>query len=126
MTCKKSGHPRKISPRVECMLKRNILKMRSAGVAVTVKKLVEYTIQTATERTYSRCLNNMGFRFLRARKKGLLNESNKKSRLQFARKMEWYERSNPSFWANKVAFYFDGVSFVFKSNPMSAAITPKA
>ena len=129
MKCRKRGRPRKISSRVERMLKRNLLKMRNAGVAVTVKKRVEYSglnFQTATERTYSRCLNDMGFWFLQARKKGLLNESNKKSRLRFARKMERYERSNPSFWANEVAFYLDGVSFVFKSNPMSAAMAPKA
>ena len=68
----------------------------------------------------------MEFSSLLAQKKGLLDESNKKSRLQFARKMKQYKRSNPSLWSNEVAFYLDGVSFVFKSNPMSAAMTPKA
>ena len=129
LTCRKRGHPRKISSRVERMLKRNILKMRSRGIAITVKKLVEYSglnFQTASERTYLRCLNNMGFWFLQARKKGLLNERNKKSSLQFARRMERYERSHPGYWANEVAFYLDGVSFVYKSNPMSAAMAPKA
>ena len=43
LTCRKRGHPRKISSRVEHMLKRNLLKMRSRGIAITVKKLVEYS-----------------------------------------------------------------------------------
>ena len=77
------------------MLKRNLLKMRSTGVAVTVKELVEYSglnFQAASERTYLRCLTNMGFWFLQTWKKGLLNKRNKKSHVQFARRMERYER----------------------------------
>ena len=68
----------------------------------------------------------MGFFFLQARKKGLLTENNKKLRLQFARKMECYEKENAHFWANKIAFYLDGVSFIHKCNPKSAAMAPKA
>ena len=68
----------------------------------------------------------MGFWFLQAQKKGLLKECNKKLRLQYARKMIRYGNTNPNFWANEVAFYLDGVSFVYKTNPMSAAMAPKA
>ena len=84
ITSKKTGWPRKISPCVARMLQRNLLKMRNEGFAVTVKKLVEYSglsLQTASVRTYSRYLNDMGFFFLQARKKGLLRENNKKLRL---------------------------------------------
>ena len=128
ITSNKTGQPRKISPRVGRMLQRNLLKMRNEGLAVTVKKLVEYSglsLQTASVRTYSRYLNDVGFFFLQARKKGLLTEK-KKLRLQFARKMERYEKENAHFWANKIAFYLDGVSFIHKCNPKSAAMAPKA
>lgn len=129
ITSQKIGRPRKISLRVERTLKRDLLKMRNEGLAVSVKKLIEYSgldFQTASVRTFSRCLNDMGFWFLQARKKGLLKERNKKLRLQYARKMIRYGKTNPNFWANEVAFYLDGVSFVYKTNPMSAAMAPKA
>ena len=126
---RKSGRPRKISIRMKCLLKRNLLKLRKEGVTVTVKRLVAYrglSLQAANIRSYSRCLNEMGFWFLQSRKKGLLKESDKKERLQYARKMERFERDHPRFWNDEVAFYLDGVSFVYKNNPMSAAMTPKA
>ena len=77
-------------------------------------------------RTYSRCLNEMGFSFLQAREKGLLKESDKKERLQYARKMARYEQDFPGFRTDEVASYLDGVSFVYNTNPMSTAMAPKA
>ena len=123
---RKRGRPRKISLRMKWLLKRNLLKMRRQGVAGTVKRLVTYSglsLQTASIRTNSRFLNEMGFWFLQARKKDLLKESD---RLQYARKMARYERDFPGFWTDEVAFYLDGVSFVYKTNPMSTAMAPKA
>ena len=64
--------------------------------------------------------------FLQARKKGLLKESDKKDRLQYARKMACYQRDFPGFWTDQVASYLDGVSFVYKTNPMSTAMARKA
>ena len=75
------------------LLKRNLLKMRRRGLAVTVKRLVTYSglsLQTESIRSYFRCLNEMGVSFLQARKKGLLKESDKKDWLQYARKMGRY------------------------------------
>ena len=126
---RKSGRPRKISHRMKRLLKRNLLKLRRQGLTVTVRRLVSYSglsLENASIRLYSRCLNEMGFCFLQSRKKGLLKESDKKERLHYARKMERWERDNPRFWTREVAFYLDGVSFVYKTNPMSAAMTPKA
>ena len=40
--------------------------------------------------------------------------------------MQRWERDNPRFRTKEVAFYLDGVSFVYKTNPMRAAMTPKA
>ena len=33
---------------------------------------------------------------------------------------------NPNFWENEVAFYLDGVSFVYKHNPLNSTISPKS
>ena len=99
--------------------KRNLLQLRKQKFNVTVKQLVEYNglnLRSASRRTYSRCLNNMGFRFLQARKKGLLNDKHIKSRVRYARKMLLHERTNPGFWTNEVGFYLDGVSFVYNHN----------
>ena len=53
-------------------------------------------------------------------------EKDKKSRLAYARKMKQIQVSNPGYWCNDVAFYLDGVSFIHKTNPMSAALSPKS
>ena len=37
-----------------------------------------------------------------------------------------HERTNPGFWTNEVGFYLDGVSFVYKHNPLAGAVSPKA
>ena len=61
---KKRGQPRKISLCMKRLLKRNLLKMRRQGLAVTAKRLVTYSglsLQTASVRSYFRCLNEMGF-----------------------------------------------------------------
>ena len=46
--------------------------------------------------------------------------------LQYAQKMQQYKKSNPNFWANEVAFYLYRVSFVYKTNPVTTAMAPKA
>ena len=100
-------------------LQWNLLQLRKQKFNLTVKQLVEYSglnLRSASRRTYSRCLNNMGFRFLQARKKGLLNDKHIKSRVRYARKMLLHERTNPGFWTNEVGFYLDGVSFVYNHN----------
>jgi len=35
-------------------------------------------------------------------------------------------KESPEFWTKDVAFYLDGVSFVYKTNPLSKATEPKA
>ena len=124
---KKTGRPRKVSPRMKRLLQRNPLKLRDEGVYVTVENLVQYcgfSLQTTSLRTYVRCLNEMGFRLLQTRRKGL-RETDQKVRLQYARKMDRKEKNNAGFW-REVCFYLDGVSFVYKTNPMNTAMAPKS
>ena len=95
----------------------------------TLKQLVNesgLSFQLASERTFSRCLNENGFFFLQARKKGVLHEKDKKQRLKYAKEMRRVLSSNPNFWKDDIAFYLDGVSFVYKRNPANNATAPKA
>jgi hypothetical protein len=61
-----------------------------------------------------------------ARKKGLLNDKDKRLRLSYAREMTRVLRDHPDYYTNHVAFYLDAVSFVHKNDPRKAAIQPKS
>ena len=82
------------------------------------------TSQLARERTFSCCLNANGYYFLQARKKGLLNEKDKR-RLKYLLQMKCHLLSNPNFWTEDIGFYLNGVSFVYKRNPMKSATSAK-
>ena len=63
-----------------------------------------------------------GYRYLQSRKKGMLTSKDAYKRLKFARQMK---RLSPYFWKRYVRFYFDGKSFVDKTNPYDQARTVK-
>ena len=91
--------------------------MRTTNVTFTVKQLVKesgFTFQLASERTFSSCLNENGYYFLQARKKGMLNEEDKTQRFKYAKQMKRQLSNNPNFWKEDVTFYLDGVSFISK------------
>ena len=52
-----------------------------------------------------------------------MSEADKVKRVEFAQKMQ--ENYPPTVWTETVAFYLDGVSFVYKTNPMDEARAPK-
>ena len=67
---------------------------------VTVRSLVEesgLSFEVATRRTYSRYLNELGYFYFSARRKGILSDNDKKVRLQFARNMKHKMNRNPDF-----------------------------
>lgn len=39
--------------------------------------------------------------------------------------MKCHLSSNPNFWTEDISYYLDGVSFVYKRNPMKSATSPK-
>ena len=57
------------------------------------------------------------------KKEGLLTAKDKKKRLQFAR--EVMRLLPETFWGDGIQFYFDGVSFVYKTNPFNDASATK-
>ena len=79
---------KKIDARSSRILSRSLKKWRNYSVNFDVKSLMKesgLSFQLASRRTFSRHLNLMGYRFLQARKKGLLSDNDKKRRLCFAR-----------------------------------------
>jgi hypothetical protein len=68
----------------------------------------------ASWHTFSRRLNEKGYGFYQVRKKGLVTERDKILRMNIKDKLKRYMNQNKSFWKDEVAFYLDGVSFVFK------------
>ena len=78
------------------------------------------------QRTVSRYLNKNGFYMRQARKKGRLNDKDKRVRLCYARQMKRVSRDYPDYYTNHVAFCLDAVSFVHKNDHRKAAVQPKS
>ena len=126
---KRAGRPNLLTSRDLRRLSRSIEILRKEDVNFTIKKLVSssgLTYQQASYRTYVRAMNKMGYRYLQTRRKGLLSEQDKKQRMCFAKEKLSLLKKEPDFWTKKIAFYLDGVSFIYKRNPMAAALSPKA
>ena len=67
----------------------------------------------------------MGFNFLNARKKGILSHRDCEKRYKFAQKCRKILKIKPNLFHSNISFYLDGVSFVFKRQPMHEASLPK-
>lgn len=111
---------------------RTLKRLRNVNVNFSVQKnsagkWIEFVHGNASERTFSRYLNEHEYFFLQAHKKGFVTEKDRKASVQYARKMKKERLNNPGFWTDDVAFYLDGISFIHKTNPMHAAcMWPKA
>lgn len=126
---RKVGRPRRLEKRTERLLLRKLKRLRKQNINLCVKDLMKescFLPNTVSPRTISRYLNQWGYKHLQARKKGLLNENDKKVRRLYARKINNLLKTSPDFHTNHVAFYLDGVSFVHKYNPFNVAGQPKS
>lgn len=115
------GRPQLLSSRDKRMLRRAIAKLRQEDPNFTAMNIVEKSgvgLSVASYRTFVRQINRMGYAFRQSRKKGLLSTRDHKIRLAYARTMK---KKTTDYWGKDVSFYLDGVSFVFKSNPLSDA-----
>ena len=52
-----------------------------------------------------------------------MTRPNKDQRVEFAQKIQ--AQYSPSVWTDSITFYLDGVSFVYKTNPLDQARAPK-
>ena len=80
--------------------------------------------EDVAERTVNRLLQHQGSHYLQTRKKGLLTKDDMPRRVTFCNVMK--KIYNGDVWTRQVAFYLDGVSFAFKTNPLKVARAPKA
>ena len=75
-------------------------------------------------RTVNRLIQRQGYNYLQTRKKGLLTKEDMCKRVTFCNVMR--SIYDDDVWTKQVAFYLDGVSFAFKTNPLQVARAPKA
>ena len=111
------------------MLLRTLHMMRKNRREITVMSLVKEAGLDPTlvhRRTFTKYLNALGFKFLQARKKGLLSDEDKKKRFRYACDMKKTLRKCPDFYVDHISFYLDGVSFIHKFNPMKDARQTKS
>ena len=124
---RRMGRPRKLSVRQQRLLVRNLRKVREQNPTFSLKDLMQASgLNRADvfERTVNRFLQSQGFHYLQTRKKGLLKKQDLTKRVRFCRAMK---RAYPvDVWTRQVAFYLDGVSFAFKTNPQAEAKCPRA
>ena len=83
-------------------------------------------LKIASYTTYRRILHRQKYGYRQARKKGVLSGADKRKRLSFARKCKGIILKDQSFFKESILLYLDGVSFVFKTNPLGEAMRPKA
>ena len=76
------------------------------------------SLQMAHRRMFSHFLNERGYGYFVARRKGIVSGKDRKLRLKSARKMKCELARNSEFFKDEVMFYLDGVSFVHKQNPL--------
>jgi hypothetical protein len=127
--CGKPGPKPKLNTRDKRMLLRTLHMMRKNQREITVISLVKEAGLDPTlvhRRTFTKYLNALGFKFLQARKKGLLSDEDKKKRFRYACDMKKTLRKCPDFYVNHISFYLDGVSFIHKFNPMKDARLTKS
>ena len=122
----KVGRPKKLSLRQERLLVRTVRLLRTEEGTFSSKRLMQrcsLSEGNVSNRTIRRCLNRNGFKYLQARKKGLISYKDKRERLKFARSMR--RGYSKSVWEKEIAFYLDATSFVYKRHPMDQARAPR-
>ena len=111
-------------PQREALILGSTEELRDKEGSFSSGRLMERTgIRHVSDQTVSHLLNRNGYFFLQACKKGLMSQSDNDKRVTFARRMQ--EDYPLNVWKDSIAFYLDGVLFVYKTNPMDQACTPK-
>lgn len=119
------GRPPKLSQRDKRAIMRQIPILRKAYGSFTAKQIrVAAGIPSSV---HDECIRNVlrqnGYKFLHARKKGLMSANDLKERLKFARKVKRLLSTN--VWQEGISFYLDGAGFQHKYNPCDEARSSK-
>ena len=70
-------------------------------------------------------MKSAGFDYLTARKKGVLTSRDRTKRKSFAQQCQKILSTKPGFFSGNIAFYLDGVSLVYRTQPLSDALAPR-
>ena len=120
------GRPRKLTERQKHLITRSIVTLRTEEgnfSAACIMKQAGINNSEVSVRTVTRFLNEKGYYYLQARKKGLLKRDDLKTRLSFAK---WCKKDLPeNFWTEHLSFFLDGTGFAHKSNPCEQARATK-
>ncbi len=122
----KGGRPKKLSERNMRKLLRTLKSLREWAGTFTSKRLAKeagINFKNVSMRTVRRAMNEAGYKYLQARKKGILKKTDLKKRLSFAKKMKKDYSNN--VWKKDINFFLDGVSFAYKRNPFDQGSSPK-
>ena len=99
--------------------------MRQSDPNFSVMEIVKASginMKCASYRTFLRYIRTLGYGYYNSRRKGVLTAKDLKKRKKFAREAL---KKEDDYWTKEIAFYLDGVSFVYKGNPLSDVIKPK-
>lgn len=123
VNCK--GRPKKLTGRQMRLLLRSVRALRHEEGNFSARRLMEQAGIHESEisvRSVTRFLNEHGYFYLQARKKGLVKKEDLKKRVKFAK----FCRKNckDNFWTHHVSFYLDGTGFAHKTNPLDQARAP--
>jgi len=122
------GRPTKLSKQDERAILRAVPKLRQTEGSFTTPRIaVEAGVsKSVSNRTVRRVLNKNGYHYCRSRKKGLLKASDLKARLAFCKKIKSKYNLNEKFWTEQISMYLDGKGFMYKTNPLDQAKSPKS
>ena len=119
------GRPKKLSQQDERQIERCFKKVRQSTGHFTSKRVqVESGVNHVSNRTFIRQLNSLGYRYLRSRKKGLMNQADLNKRMTFCRMVKRLQLKE-DFWKSGISLYLDGKGFEHKTNPHDQARAPR-
>ena len=118
------GRPQKLTERNKRIILRSIPNSREEAQCFSAKTALRVTglADHVSPRTARRVMNDDGYYYLKGRHKGVLTPKDRMCRTVFASKV--IRLLSINFWREGVSFYFDGVSFAHKSNPLLDATAP--
>ena len=123
---RRGGRPPKLSARDKRRTLRGIKHLRESEGFFTAERLMEaagISKERVSTHTFRRFLKNEGIYYLNARQKGILNEQDRRNRVLYCKKVRRQHPAN--IWTEEIAFYLDGVNFVYKTHPNEQICAPK-
>jgi hypothetical protein len=128
---KAAGRPRKISARGKSLIRHDIPKMQDSNINFTSTELQQSCdmMTQCSNATFRRTVNDLGYGYRSARRKGILTDADKAQRYKYAKKIEKEHGKGDiqlHLWRLKISIYTDIVGFEHKTNPSANANTARA